>query len=201
VGWDQIYVASVGGADATGVSGRSIEDLAATLGRTPFQAVTELMLAHEGQIGQFVGEISGRENSMDALGTILDHPAGAIVTDAEDYGRGLAHPAHAGAFLRALRMARERGSIPLETLVHRMSGYPASILGLAQTGLLVPGAVADLVVFDPASVTDKADWSEPRAEGVGVSRVMVGGRWVVADGRYRPGGRGRVLRGISRSPV
>jgi N-acyl-D-amino-acid deacylase len=117
-----------------------------------------------------------------------------VVSDAEDYGRGTPHPAHAGAFARALRLARERGILSLEAIVRRMTGYPATLLGLHDRGTIRPGAVADLVVFDPQRVTDRADWQDPRRASEGMRWVLIGGSVVVEDGRYVGGLPGSVLR-------
>ena len=78
--------------------------------------------------------------------------------------------------------------------IRRMTGYPASIIDAPDIGRLAIGAVADLVVFDPSTVADQADWDSPRAFASGIEGVMVGGRWTVYEGRYLPGSNGRVLR-------
>ncbi len=194
VGWDGIIVASVPAGGDAKLVGRSIESVAQERGREPFDVVTDLMLASGGAVGQQVAEISGRDDDPGALLTILDHPAAAVISDAEDYGRGVPHPAHAGAFARALRLARERGSLPLEEIVRRMTGYPAQILGLPDRGVLREGAVADLVLFDPQTVADAASWAEPRLPPVGIPFVVLDGRVAVAAGRLVPGASGRVLR-------
>ncbi len=84
-------------------------------------------------------------------------------------------------------------------MIRRMTGYPASIVGIPDVGRLAVGAVADLVVFDPWAVEDKADWDLPRAFASGIEGVMVGGRWTVYEGRYLPGSNGRVLRKRSKT--
>ena len=63
----------------------------------------------------------------------------------------------------------------LQEIVRRMSGYPASLLGLEDRGVIREGAAADLVIFDPLRVTDRATWSEPRASAEGISHVVVNG--------------------------
>jgi N-acyl-D-amino-acid deacylase len=156
--------------------------------------VAELMISQQGRVGQLVDEISGREERIDTLLSILAHPAAAVISDAEDYGRGTPHPAHAGAFARALRLARERSLLPLEELVRRMTAYPASLIGLEQRGLIREGTAADLVVFDAQVVADRATWREPRRGAEGVSWVVLNGRVVVEDGRYLGGAHGEVLR-------
>jgi N-acyl-D-aspartate/D-glutamate deacylase len=194
VGWDGIVIASVGPAGPADLTGRSLADVAAERGADPFDVVADLMLAERGRVGQLVDEISGRGDRIDALLAILAHPAAAVISDAEDYGRGVPHPAHAGAFARALRLNRERGLVPLEEMVRRMTGYPAAIARLADRGVLREGAFADVVVFDAGRVADLADWDDPRRKASGVEWVIVNGRVVVERGEYRGGFAGRVLR-------
>lgn len=202
VGWDGILVASVGGdgADA-GLVGQSLEAIALRQGRDPFDVVAGLMRSHRGQVGQLVDQISGRAGELDGLLSILAHPAAAIVSDAEDYGRGVPHPAHAGAFVRALRLNRERSLMPLQEAVRRMTSYPASLVGLRDRGVVRPGAPADLVVFDAERVEDQASWDRPRLAPAGLSWVILNGVVVVEQGRYLGGSRGSVLRANRASPA
>jgi N-acyl-D-aspartate/D-glutamate deacylase len=193
-GWDGILIASVAPGGPEAWIGRSLEEIAAERGREPFDVVADLMLSQDGRVGQLVDEISGRGEQVEALLRIFTHPAAAVISDAEDYGRGAPHPAHAGAFARALRINRERELMPLEDLVRRMTGYPASIVGLDGRGVLREGAPADIVLFDTETVADRATWSEPREPARGIRSVWINGRGVVRDGRYVGGSAGRVLR-------
>jgi len=194
VGWGGIVVSSLSGENADRIVGRSLAALAAEADEDPFDLVVELMLEREGAVGQQVMEISGDPGRIDGLLRILQHPAAAIVSDAEDYGRGAPHPAHAGAFAKAFRLNRELALMPLETLVHRMTGYPASLLGLADRGVVRVGAAADLVVLDPARVTDRADWLAPRLAARGIDYVVLNGTTVVTGPDLADGAYGVVLR-------
>jgi N-acyl-D-aspartate/D-glutamate deacylase len=194
VGWDGILVAGVGPEGPEELIGRSLEEIAAERGGDPFDVVAELLLSQRGQVGQQVTEISGSDAEASALFEILTHPFAAVISDAEDYGHGAPHPAHAGAFARALRLNREHGLLSLQELVRRMTAYPASLLGLEDRGVVREGAPADLVVFDPARVRDRATWSEPREAAEGVAYVLINGSVAVDDGRYVGGSHGRVLR-------
>jgi len=194
VGWDGILVASVPEGGESDLVGRSIEEIASARKCDPFDVVADLMASSHGAVGQQVAEISGREDDLDALLAILSHPAAAAISDAEDYGRGAPHPAHAGAFARALALGREKKLLPLEALVRRMTGYPAERLGLPDRGVVREGVFADLVLFDPATVADRATWDEPRLAPVGIPFVVLGGRVVVDEGRDVPGATGHVLR-------
>ena len=194
VGWDGILLASVGPDGSGERVGQSLASIAAAEGRAPFDVVADLMLSEEGRVGQLVDEISGRGERRETLIRILTHPAAAVISDAEDYGRGAPHPAHAGAFVRVLSLSRDEGLFPLEEAVRRMTSHPASLIGLEDRGVVRPGAAADLVLFDPATVADRATWSEPRRTAQGISWVMVNGTIVVEQGRLRGGLHGTVLR-------
>jgi N-acyl-D-aspartate/D-glutamate deacylase len=194
VGWDGIVVASASTDDAGELVGRSLAEIAAEQERDPFDVVADLMLSEQGRVGQLVDQISGRGERIDTLLGIFTHSAAAVISDAEDYGRGVPHPAHAGAFARALRLARERSLLPLEEVVRRMTSYPASVIGLDELGVIRDGARADFVLFDPGIVTDRATWEEPRRTAEGVAWVIIRGRAVVQRGRYVGGLYGSVLR-------
>ncbi|HKQ60789.1 MAG TPA: amidohydrolase family protein [Candidatus Polarisedimenticolaceae bacterium] len=193
VGWDGIVVASVKPNGPADLVGRSLASIAAGERRDPFDVVADLMLSQAGQVGQFVEEISGRGAQFDLLRQIYASPAAAVISDAEDYGRGSAHPAHAGAFARTLRLEREARLGPLEQAVRKMTRYPARLVGLDR-GWIGPGAPADLVVFDPRTVADRATWEQPRLPAEGVRWVLINGTPVVEEGRYLGGSPGRVLR-------
>jgi len=194
VGWDGILVASVGPDGPAELVGRRLSELGEERGRDPFDIVADLMLSQRGQVGQLVDEISGRDDRLEVLLSILTHPAAAVVSDAEDYGRGAPHPAHAGAFVRALRLNRERGLLSLQALIRRMTAYPAGLVRLEDRGTIRPGAAADIVVFDAATVSDRATWSDPRQVAEGVTHVILNGVSVVDGGAFRGGLHGGVLR-------
>ncbi|MEX2536628.1 MAG: amidohydrolase family protein [Trueperaceae bacterium] len=75
-----------------------------------------------------------------------------------------------------------------------MSGYPARRFGIEGRGFLAPDMFADVVIFDPESVADRATWAEPRLEPVGVDHVMVNGEMVVSDGTACGTLPGRIIR-------
>jgi N-acyl-D-aspartate/D-glutamate deacylase len=95
---------------------------------------------------------------------------------------------------------RERHVLPLATAIHKMTGLPAAQLGLADRGRIAPGYVADLVLFDPATVIDRSTVDAPLASPSGIPGVMVGGEWVVHDGVVTGRRPGRVLRSAAYRP-
>jgi N-acyl-D-aspartate/D-glutamate deacylase len=193
VGWDGVVLASVRSASSRQV-GENLAEIATASDRDPLDVVAELMLSERGQVGQLVDEISGRDGEESVLHSIFAHPAAAVVSDAEDYGRGAPHPAHAGAFARALRIARETGAPTLEEAVHRMTGYPAELLGVSERGVIHVGAAADLVVFDRQRIRDAATWKHPRRAATGMPYVILNGTPVVVDGHPTDRHPGHVLR-------
>jgi N-acyl-D-amino-acid deacylase len=108
-----------------------------------------------------------------------------------------AHPRGFGSFARVLgRYVREQKVLSLEDAIRRMTSLPAASLGVPR-GKLEPGAPADLVLFDPATVIDRATIKEPRAVSTGIKTVWVAGQPVFADGAVTGATPGRVLRRAS----
>jgi N-acyl-D-amino-acid deacylase len=112
------------------------------------------------------------------------------------------HPRAYGNFARLLgRYVREEGLIPLEEAVRRLSGFPAQNLGLDRRGLLKEGMFADVVVFDPTIVADRATYDHPHQYAVGMRHVFVNGVQVLRDGEHTGALPGRALRGPGAVPA
>jgi N-acyl-D-amino-acid deacylase len=107
-----------------------------------------------------------------------------------------AHPRAYGNFARLLgRYVRDEKLIPLEEAVRRLAGLPAANLGLADRGVLRRGAFADVVVFDPATIADRATYDTPHQYAVGMRHVLVNGVPVLRDGEPTGATPGRALKG------
>jgi len=110
-------------------------------------------------------------------------------------GQGRHHPRSYGTFPRVLgRYARDERVLSLESAVWKMTGLPAKRLGLADRGVVKAGAKADLVVFDPATVADRATFENPHQYATGIGHVVVNGRVVISDGQHTGALPGRLLR-------
>ncbi len=96
---------------------------------------------------------------------------------------GKPHPRNFGTFPRFLRLAREKKLCSLETAVRRVTGLSAEILGLPDRGFLHEGKIADITVFDPANVTDRASYSDPFQRCVGIRHVFMKGQPAIIDGQ------------------
>ena len=105
------------------------------------------------------------------------------------------HPRAYGTFARVLGWGvREAQLFPLEEAVRRMTGLPTAILGLRERGRVAPGAVADLVLFDPSTIADQATYAEPTRTARGVEHVLVAGEFAIESGQVARADLGRVLR-------
>jgi dihydroorotase/N-acyl-D-amino-acid deacylase len=128
---------------------------------------------------------------------IMRHPFTAIGSDGRlvEPGDGHPHPRWYGTFPRVLaRYVRERGVLTLEDAVRKMTGLPADRLRLTDRGRIAVDRAADIVVFDPETVTDLATFEEPHQYPAGIPFVIVNGEVVVDGGEYTDARPGRVLR-------
>ena len=111
------------------------------------------------------------------------------------FGRSFSHPRNFGTFPRVLaRYVREQGVLTMEQAIHKMTGMPARRLGLAQRGLLAPGKVADITVFDPQRIQDHATFREGNAYATGIELVLIGGRIALERDQPAAMGYGQVIR-------
>jgi N-acyl-D-amino-acid deacylase len=171
--------------------GRGLADLARETGE-PLEAITRRILgaprARETLCIQFVMD----EGDVEAN---LRHPRAMIGSDGIPDLRGRPHPRLFGTCPRVLaRYVRERGVLPLAEAVRRMTSLPAERFGLAARGRVAPGAFADLVLFDAASIADAATYADPKRESQGVACVVVNGAVAFERGRHTGIGAGRALR-------
>jgi N-acyl-D-amino-acid deacylase len=133
---------------------------------------------------------------------ILRSPYTMIGSDGEIpvFGQAAPHPRSYGTFARVLGVyVREQKVLTLEEGVRRMSGYTAQRLKLWDRGLLRPNMKADLVIFDPAEIADRADFEKPHQYSVGVRDVMVNGKFSLRNGVVTNERPGRVLYGPAHS--
>lgn len=123
---------------------------------------------------------------------LIRWPYAAISTDG---GPRIRHPRSWGTYPKVLQeYVRERQLMTLEQAVHKMTGLPAQIAGLRQRGRIAEGYHADIVVFDPKTVSSRATWDEPAQPPSGIDRVIVNGCVQVAAGRLTANHCGRLLR-------
>jgi len=134
------------------------------------------------------------------VAAMMARPWVVIGSDAGGYdpdsASGLVHPRSYGSFPRVLgKYAREDRIFSLEDAVRKMTWSTAQILGLRERGMIKEGMFADIVVFDPATITDRATFERPHQLSTGVQHVFVNGVSVWKDGRHTGAKPGRAVRG------
>lgn len=166
--------------------GKTVAQVAAQRGVDPAAALMQL-IAESQTPGASEGVI-GASMRADDVATLIAWPHANICSDGALEDR---HPRGRGTFPRVLRLyVREQHLLTLEQAVHKMTGAAAAHMGITDRGVIRPGARADLVLFDPAVIADRATTEDPSAQSVGISKVWVNGALVFADGRatgVRPG--------------
>jgi dihydroorotase/N-acyl-D-amino-acid deacylase len=131
---------------------------------------------------------------------IMRSPYTMIASDGDIpvFGQAAPHPRSYGTFARVLGVyVREKKVLTLEDAVRRMSAYPAQRLKIWDRGMLRPGMKADVIVFDPATVADRAEYDKPHQYSVGVRDVLVNGKFVLRQDKVTAERPGRVLVGPS----
>jgi dihydroorotase/N-acyl-D-amino-acid deacylase len=135
---------------------------------------------------------------------ILEYPRTMIAADGgiEVPGNGHPHPRNYGTFARVLgRYVRELEVLPLHTAINKMTRMPAERIGLADRGRIEAGAIADIAVFDPGVVIDRATFADPRRYAEGMHHVFVSGQAVMLDAKLTGARPGKVLRSGSYEKV
>ena len=128
------------------------------------------------------------------LVAILKHPNASVACDCGAVAGDATHPRYYGSFPRVLgRYVREQQVLTWEDAIRKMTGLPAATIGLVNRGLLAPGMVADVAIFDPNSIVDRATFEAPTAMPVGMRHVLVNGKLALRDGAVTGEKAGAVL--------
>lgn len=194
-GWENIYIGYIPGEKNKQYEGLNLVELGEKLKRSPFNAITDLMIEEQGAISQLIFGVSGDEKNEEPIKAIIRHPLGGYASDAIDIGKGKPHPASYGMYPRILgRYVRDEKLMTLEDAIRRMTSFPASRLGIKDRGIIAEGYAADLVLFDPDRIRDRATYENPRQFPEGIHTVMVNGQVLVEKGELKKGRPGKVLR-------
>jgi N-acyl-D-amino-acid deacylase len=181
-------------------NGRTLADLAAARG-LPNTIESGIALVIELQLAGGFSAIYHAMDEQDVI-RILQHPFAMIETDGDlvAYGFGFPHPRSYGAFPRVLaRYVRELNVLTLEEAVRRMTTLAADQIGQHERGRLREGMFADITVFDPATVRDRATFVDPHQYPFGIHHVLINGVPVIRTGVLTGAKPGRVLKGPARS--
>ena len=177
--------------------GRTLAEVAAARGTGPVETAMDLIASDRSRIQAAFFSMS-EEN----LRAALRRPWVGICSDSASMApegaflRAPVHPRAYGSFARVLgHYARDEKVLPLADAIRRMSGLPAATLGLSGRGVLQESAYADIVVFDPATVADRATFADPHQLSAGVREVLVNGKVAISGGAFTGELAGRALAG------
>src|SRR5499426_1374970 len=179
------------------LTGKTLGEVAKLRGKDPVETIMDLVLEDRSRVGT-IYFLMNEENIKKQIG----RPWVSFGSDAASMApegaflKSSTHPRAYGNFARLLgKYVRDEKVIPLQEAIRRLTGLPASNLGLDHRGLLKPGMFADVVVFDPATIADRATFANPHQYSVGVKHVFVNGAQVLKDGEHTGAKPGKALWG------
>jgi len=196
-GGDGVMLASVLNPELRQYEGLTMTQIGAAMGKDPRDAVMDLVIADRGESSVIIAIMSEED-----VRAALQHPLVGIGTDsgakAEDgkLSQSKSHPRAWGSFPRILgKYVRDEHLLTLEEAIRKMTSKAAASVHLHDRGILRPGIIADITIFDPVTIGDVSTFDDPNHYSIGVSHVFVNGKRVVADGAITQERPGRPLRG------
>ena len=196
-GAEGVMLSSVLNPELRKYEGMTLAQIGKAMGKDPRDAVMDLVIADRGESSVIISIMSDAD-----VEAAMRHPLVGVGTDsgaqAEDgkLSESKSHPRAWGSFPRILGVyVRERHVLTLEEAIRKMTSKAAARVHLNDRGVLRPGMMADITVFDPATIRDVATFADPKHYSVGVKHVFVNGARVVADGAMTTERPGRALRG------
>jgi len=179
------------------LTGKTLAEVAKMRGTDPESTILDLVLQDRTRIG-VVFFLMSEDNvrKQVRLPWVSFGSDAASMSPEDPFTRSSTHPRAYGNFARLLgKYVRDEKLVSLEDAVRRLSALPADNLGLDRRGRLAPGMFADVVVFDPATIADRATFEKPHQYAVGVRHVFVNGVQVLKDGEHTGATPGRALKG------
>ncbi len=183
-GWDNVMISGVSNEDDESAEGQRLGSYAKSLGRDPYDVAEGLLTRSRGGVGM-VGFAMSEKN----VARFLSHPLCMVCSDGGAYATdgpardGHPHPRALGTFPRVLgKYVREDKVLTLQQAIHKMTGAPAARLKLTDRGRLERDNAADVVVFDPDTVIDRATFAQPFQYPDGISVVIVNGQIALRHG-------------------
>ncbi len=199
--WSHIQVASVMTEKNKWMEGKTIQEISDETGKDGFDIMFETILAEESKV-----QIIGFWNGEKAMDEIIASPKAAYGSDSMSLSTegllsiGKPHPRAFGTVGKIFaEYVKKRGIMTFEEAVRKMTGFPASILGISDRGLLKEGYFADVTVFDPNTIADNATYVMPQQYPSGIEHVIVNGQVALENGRQTEALAGRTIKNPRRT--
>jgi len=182
------------------LTGKTLAEVAKLRGKSVPDTIMDLVLEDRSRVGTvyFMMSEDNIKKQMRLPWVSFGSDAASMAPE-PPFTKSSTHPRAYGNFARLLgHYVRDEKVMSLEEAVHRLSGLPATNVGLAHRGFLREGMFADIVVFDPATIADRATFEQPHQYAVGVQQVFVNGVQVLKDGEHTGAKPGRALWGAGK---
>ncbi len=196
-GGDGVMLSSVLNPELRKYEGMTLTQIGKSMSKDPRDAVMDLVIADRGESSVIISIMND-----DDVKACLKHPLVGVGTDSEaraedgKMSESKSHPRAWGSFPRILgKYVRDEHLLPLEEAVRKMTSKAAARVRVTDRGVLRPGMMADITIFDAARIHDVATFEDPKHYSVGVVHVFVNGQRVVADGAITNARPGRPIRG------
>lgn len=183
IGWQNVYLTSFRKEEYRRFEGMTVAQIAGMLGRDPWEAYLDLLVEEDAKLGILIASMSAADTEK-----IIVNPKSIIVSDGAaqslmpDRNYGFQHPRAYGSQTKVLReFVREKKLLTLEEAVRKMTAMPAQLLGMRSRGALKQTYFADIVVFDPETVSDMSTFSRLQRSPVGIETVIVNGKIALRD--------------------
>ncbi len=194
---DRILLASFRNDKLKPLTGKTLAEVAKMRGKDPVETIMDLLIEDRSRIGTIYFLMSEDNIKKQIKQPWVSFGSDAASISAEGvFLKSAAHPRTYGNFARLLgKYVRDEKVISLTEAVHRLTSLPATNLGLNHRGLLQRGMFADVVIFDPQTIADRATFEDPHQYSVGVRDVFVNGQQVLKNGEHTGAKPGRALWG------
>lgn len=179
-GWESVYLSAVQTDANRPLEGKHIAEISELHGQHPVDCVMDLLLEEGGKISIVYFHMSDTD-----VKQVISYEKSLIASDSLTCETGKPHPRLYGSFPRIFaKYVREERTLSLEQAVRKMTSFPVQRFKLGKRGMIVPGYIADVVVFDPETITDTATYQDPRQYPTGVSQVIVRGELTLEHGHH-----------------
>ena len=199
-GWHGVLVASFQKPENKKYEGKRMDEVAKLMGKDPLDALCDLLISEGGSADAIYFSMSEQDVRLAMRQPWVGVGSDGTAVNPEMTFAGKPHPRFYGSFPRVLGYyGRDQKVLTLSDAIRKMTSFSAQITGLTDRGLLRPGIAADIAIFDPETVADKATFENPLQYAVGIPYVIVNGVVVIDKGQHTGAKPGRVLRGRGKS--
>lgn len=195
-GWENIVVVGFKKDDNKRFENKSVNEISAELGKSQAQTAMDLMVEEDLGVSAIFHEILE-----DDVMKVISHPLASIGSDGEaespygPTGKSATHPRAYGTFPRVIRRySMEKKLFTIEEAVRKMTSWPAERIGLKDRGILASGMAADIVIFDPERIRDRATFADSHKYPEGIDYVIVNGAVTIENGEHTKERAGQIIR-------